>query len=266
MYHTELEDIPPDVARLNEAMPADGASIDRALSTEGRALGDRLNLDDHIYGQVRTMIAEGELLPGERIVPEQLATRMCVSRTPIIAALKRLAHEQVLEWRSRRGVYVRRLTRRELAGIFEVREVLEGLAARRAAETIQPEQIEALRGLFRDIDTTESPSSRHNYIRQDYLFHMRLLEIADSAPLFRTMDSVNIMVMAFSGGLLRPMRDVLEEHETILKALAAHDAAGAEAAARDHVHRSVVWLHHEADLMDRTSSASVHWITRRFIS
>jgi GntR family transcriptional regulator, vanillate catabolism transcriptional regulator len=231
-------------------MPAGGASIEQALSAEGRAPGDRLNLDDHIYGRVRTMIAEGELLPGERIVPEQLATKMSVSRTPIIAALKRLAHGQVLEWRSRRGVYVRRLTRRELAAIFEVREVLEGLAARRAAETIQPEQIEELRSLFRDIDTTESPSAQHHYIRQDYLFHIRLLEIADSVPLFRTMDSVNIMVMAFSGGLLRPMRDVLEEHETILKALAEHDATNAEVAARDHIHRSVVWLQHQADLLE----------------
>ena len=234
-------------ARLNEAMNADRSNPPAWTKPEGQSLGDRLNLDDHIYGHLRAMIAKGELLPGERIVPEQLAARMGVSRTPIISALKRLAQEQVLEWRSRRGVHVRRLTPRELALVFEVREVLEGLAARRAAAFVTPHQIDNLRGLFKDIDSTETPASRHHYIRQDYLFHMGLLTIADSAPLFRTMESVNIMVMAFSGGLLRPMRDVLAEHETILEALARQDPNEAEAAARAHVHRSVVWLQNQAD-------------------
>lgn len=227
-----------------------GGGIDKSSGAERTSPGDRPNLDDHIYGRLKTMIANGELLPGERLVPEQLAAKMGVSRTPIVGALKRLSQEQVLDWRPRRGVHVRRLTPRELALIFEVREVLEGLAARRAAEFVSTDQIAYLRGLFEDIDTTESPVNRHHYIQQDYLFHMGLLKIADSTPLFRTMESVNIMVMAFSGGLLRPMRDVIKEHDTILNALAKHDPAGAEAAARAHVHRSVVWLRHAADCLE----------------
>ncbi|HTU56070.1 MAG TPA: GntR family transcriptional regulator [Acetobacteraceae bacterium] len=233
-------------------MSADGDRFDGLTSAEEGTPGDRLNLDDHIYERLRTMIAKGELLPGERIVPEQLAAKMGVSRTPIISALKRLAQEQVLEWRSRRGVHVRRLTPRELALVFEVREVLEGLAARRAASLVTPRQIDQLSGLFNDIDTTESPASRHHYIRQDYLFHIGLFRIADSAPLFRTMESVNIMVMAFSGGLLRPMRDVLEEHEAILEALAKQDPDAAEAAARAHIHRSVEWLQHQAQSFENS--------------
>lgn len=209
--------------------------------------GDHLNLEDHIYKQLRTMVANGELLPGERIVPDQLAAKMGVSRTPVISALKRLSQWHVFEWRSRRGVYVRRLRPRELALIFEVREVLEGLAARRAAMTVTPKEIAQLRGLFKDIDTTESPANRHYYIRQDYVFHMTLLEFADSAPLYRTMDSVNILVLAFTGGPLRPIHEVLGEHEAILAALAACDPVSAEAAARAHVHRSVEWLLQQAD-------------------
>lgn len=228
-------------------MSADGNSLVRAVKLEAKKPGDRLNLDDHIYERLRTMVANGELLPGERIVPEQLTAKMGVSRTPIISALKRLSQGQVLEWRSRLGVYVRRLRPRELALIFEVREVLEGLAARRAAETVAPEQIGQLRALFKDLDTTESPANRHRYIRQDYLFHTGLLELANSGPLYRTMDSVNILVLAFTGGALRPIHEVLREHEAILTALAAHDQVGAEAAARAHVHRSVEWLLQQAD-------------------
>jgi DNA-binding GntR family transcriptional regulator len=209
--------------------------------------GDRTNLDDQIYERVRSMIANRALLPGERIVPDQLARTMRVSRTPMISALKRLSQEQLLEWRSRHGVYVRKPTPRELALIFEVREVLEGLAARRAASVITPGQIEHLRGLFKDLSTVDSPANREYYIRQDYLFHMGLFEIADSAPLSRSMATVNIMVMAFAAGLLRPMRDVLDEHEKILDTLTRRDPADAEGAMRMHINRSVVWLHHAAD-------------------
>jgi len=227
----------------------DGSAVTIRAAWEN--LGDRVNLDDHIYEHLRAMIANGELLPGERIVPDQLASRIGVSRTPMLSALKRLSQEQLLEWRSRRGVHVRRLTPRELALVFEVREVLEGLAARRAAEVIRPQQIDQLRGLFKDVDTADLPANRHHYMRQDYRFHRGLFEIAESAPLSRTMESVNILVMAFAGGLIRPMRDALAEHEAILQALAERDAAGAEAAARAHVNRSVVWLHHEADAFER---------------
>jgi GntR family transcriptional regulator, rspAB operon transcriptional repressor len=216
--------------------------------------GDRANLDDHIYERLRAMIANRQLLSGERLVPDQLASKMGVSRTPMVNALKRLSQEQVLEWRSRRGVYVRRLTPRELALVFEVREVLEGLAAQRAAEVVKPEQIDQLRNLFIGIDTTESPANRHRYIRQDFLFHKGLFEIANSPPLSRTMDTVNILVIAFTEGLFRPLRDVLDEHEAILEALAMRDPASAEAAARAHINRSVVWLHHEADSLESSRS------------
>ena len=232
-------------SQLSEQTQSEGPS--ELIGPDQATPGGRTNLDDQIYERVRSMIANRALLPGERIVPDQLARTMRVSRTPMISALKRLSQEQVLEWRSRHGVYVRKPTPRELALIFEVREILEGLAARRAARTIAPWQIEHLRSLFKDVGTADSPANRDYYIRQDYLFHMGLFEIADSAPLSRSMATVNIMVIAFAAGLVRPMQDVLDEHEKILAALAKRDPAGAEAAMRMHINRSVVWLHHAAD-------------------
>jgi DNA-binding GntR family transcriptional regulator len=213
--------------------------------------GERSNLDDHIYERLKAMVIDGTLLPGERIVPEQLARDMSVSRTPMLSALKRLAQQHLIIWRSRRGVYVRRLTKRELAMVFEVREVLEGLAARRAATLIRRDQVEDLRALFRDIDATETPENRRAYLRQDYLFHSSIVEFAASQPLSQTTNSVNILVLAFGAGLIKAIRDGLAEHEEILDALARRDPDDAEAAMRAHVRRSVVWLHNEADLAER---------------
>jgi DNA-binding GntR family transcriptional regulator len=222
----------------------------------GEEPGERSNLDDHIYGRLKAMIVDGTLLPGERVVPEQLARDMGVSRTPMLSALKRLAQEHLILWRSRRGAFVRRLSKRDLAMVFEVREVLEGLAARRAATLIERPQVKALRDLFRDIDPTDTPANRRAYLRQDYLFHSGILKIAASAPLSQTTNSVNILVLAFGAGLIKSISDGLTEHETILDALLRRDPDAAEAAMRAHVRRSVVWLHHEADLLEGVGAAA----------
>jgi GntR family transcriptional regulator, rspAB operon transcriptional repressor len=215
------------------------------------------NLDDHIYERLKSMIVDGALLPGERIVPEQLAGEMGVSRTPMLSALKRLAQERLITWRSRRGVFVRRLTKRELAMVFEVREMLEGLAARRAATVIEPRQVEQLRALFAGIDTVDMPENRRAYMHQDYLFHAGILDIAASPPLAQTMHSVNILALAFGAGLIKSIQDGLTEHEAILEAMRRHDPDAAEAAMRAHIRRSVVWLHHEADALERTVDGAV---------
>ena len=218
-------------------------------------LGTRANLDDQIYERLKTMIAQRSLLPGERIEISQLTRELGVSRTPLLSALKRLSQEQLVEWRSRRGVFVRRLSLRELALVFELREVLEGLSARRAASVIEPQQVEYFRSLFRDVDIDgpETPETRRAYMAKDYAFHTGLVEIANSPPLTQTILSVKVMVSAFGGGLIRPIRDVMAEHEPVFDALMRRDPDQAERSMRVHVRRSVEWLHHEADLLEQSN-------------
>lgn len=206
------------------------------------------NLDDQVYARLTMMIAEGMLLPGERIIPDQLSRGLGVSRTPILAALKRLSQERVVEWRSRHGVVVRRLSRRDLAMIYELRESLEGLSARRAAQVITPTQVGHFRNLFRGLDFEDTPSNRHKYMSRDYTFHVGLLEIADSPPLAQAMNSLSILVRAFSGsGVIRPMHESMAEHEAIFSALLRGDPDAAEAAMRAHLRRTVELLYDAAE-------------------
>ncbi len=100
-------------------------------------LGDtHRNLDAKVYDRLKAMILEGKLVPGDKVFQDRLAQEMGVSRTPLVNALKVLEQEKLIKAIPRRGFFVRQFTKEEMIYIFELREVLEGLAARRAAALI----------------------------------------------------------------------------------------------------------------------------------
>jgi len=204
------------------------------------------NLDDKIYARLKTLIAERHLLPGERILQDRLAREMGVSRTPLVNALKRLAQERLVEWVSRRGIYVRRFTKREMARLFQVREALEGLSARLAAPRIDRDEVDQLVEMFRGLDVTPTPAAVRKYIERDRYFHGRLVEIAGNEQLAAAMDSVNMMFFAYQDGLVRPAAETVQEHWDILEALRRRDPDASEAAMRLHIRRSVERLEQEA--------------------
>ena len=107
------------------------------------------NLDEKIYATLRKLILERQFQPGERILVDHLAAEMGVSRTPILNALRRLSQEGVVEIFARRGIYVRRYEKAEMARLFAVREVLDGLATRLAAAHIQKSEIDDFTQAFR---------------------------------------------------------------------------------------------------------------------
>lgn len=204
------------------------------------------NLENKIYGRLRDLILQRRILPGQRVPVDALAARMGVSRTPLQNALKRLAQEGVVDWLSRRGIYVRRFTRREMARLFEVREALEGLAARLAASRITAAEVRRLAALFPADDGAREVSDRE-YIRRDREFHWRLVQLTGNAPLASAMDSINMMFFVYQDGLVRPPGETIPEHRAILAGLRRRDPAASEAAMRTHIQRSIERLERDAD-------------------
>ncbi len=129
------------------------------------------NLDQKAYLIIKEMINDRRLAPGEKISQEQLAGELGISRTPLISALKYLEKEKLVEAKPRRGFFVRTFDHQEMISIFELREVLEGLAARRAAMTATDRQIDQLRTFFSDFTGKGSITNHRNYCREDRRFH-----------------------------------------------------------------------------------------------
>ena len=226
--------------------PPGGRRVPRATALPSLRI-EHENLDDKIYARLKALIAERRMPPGERILQERLAREMGVSRTPLVNALKRLAQERLVEWVSRRGIYVKRFTKREMARLFEVREVLEGLAARLAAPRIGRDEVDRLAEMFRGLDVAPTPAAIRRYVERDRHFHWRLVEIAGNKQLAHTIDSVNMMFFAYQDGLVRPAAETIQEHWAILEALGRKDPDASEAAMRLHIRRSVEQLEKEAE-------------------
>jgi len=197
------------------------------------------NLDDKIYTRLKRMIAERELEPGQRILQEKLAREMGVSRTPLVNALKRLAQERLVEWVSRRGIYVKRFSLGEMAQVFEVREGLETVAARLAAAKVDPHEVDELLRMFRGFSGKLTPALIRRYIERDRHFHWRLVELAGNPHLTAAMESVHMMIAAYQLGLPRTPAETIPEHCAILEALRKRDPDASEAAMRVHIRRSV---------------------------
>ncbi len=206
------------------------------------------NLDDKAYHRLRSMIIERQLAPGHRIQLETLAKEMAVSRTPLVNALKRLAQEQFVIWVSRRGFYVREFSKRELAELYQVREALEGIAARLAAERIDTAELARLTALFQNIEISSRPDAIRRYVELDRQFHWRLVELSGNRQLTRTVRSVNLLIFSYQQGLARPIKETFPEHKAILDALRRRDPDACEAAVRRHFRLSAERYARSADL------------------
>ena len=135
------------------------------------------NLDHKVYRQVKSMILEQKLKPGTKIYQEKLANDLGISRTPLVNALKKLEQERLITAIPRKGFYVRRFSKQEMIRIFELREVLEGLAARRASLQISDEQVQKIQGFFKGLKLSNNTKSVERYAKEDRRFHNFLIEL-----------------------------------------------------------------------------------------
>lgn len=200
--------------------------------------------------RLRQMILDGEVKSGERVPELMLVQRTGVSRTPIRAALLRLAAEGLLEPAASGGFVVRAIDEAEVYDAIDVRGTLEGAAARRAAER-RPSRAElaALRDCVGAMDTIvkrRALSVEHfsDFVRLNERYHAQLVVLAHSPVLARAIERIVALPFASPSAFVMAQSALADAHQTlivsqeqhrgILEALAAGEAARAESIAREH--------------------------------
>jgi GntR family transcriptional regulator of vanillate catabolism len=198
---------------------------------------------------LRDLILAGEVQPGERLSEVALAERLSVSRTPLRAALQRLEQEGLVALIPSGGYAVRSFSQQEVIDAIELRGVLEGTAARLAAErAATPERMSAIRTVVADLDAVlVAEASAMDFERYETLngtFHRLLWELAGSDLLRREIERITSLPFASPNAFVNTESDVpafyrtlvvaQAQHKAIVSAIELREGARAEALAREH--------------------------------
>jgi DNA-binding GntR family transcriptional regulator len=205
------------------------------LEPEARTLADR------VCRQIVTAIVKGDIPPGHKISEPELARIYGVSRGPLREAIRRLEGWRLVERKAHVGARVVKLSAHELIEIYRVREALEGMASRLAARNMTADEIESLRQLLDEHETSIEQREGRSYFQKegDLDFHYRIVQGSKNAKLLELLGDdlyhlVRMYRYQFSMSSSRPNR-ALKEHRQIIDAIEARDEELAEMLMRRHI-------------------------------
>ncbi|MBP6610542.1 MAG: GntR family transcriptional regulator [Paludibacter sp.] len=191
------------------------------------------------YKRIKEMILNNVLKPGDKIVQEKLAAELGVSRMPLHKAFQMLENELLVESVPRRGIFVSQFNLSEIKDAYECREAIEGVAARKAAEYINPEQISYLYSLFKPFESDLEKVDKLKYEEADKLFHKTLLELSNNKILQRMELFGNVITRTYQRGLTRTPQETYPEHISIIDAIATRNGDEAERLVRMHFRKTL---------------------------
>lgn len=204
------------------------------------------SLADRAYTELRDAVLANRLRPGDQLSVPALAVRMGISRSPVREAVQRLIHDGLATHVQHRGAEVSRVDVHDLRRLYEVRELLEGLAARLATERLDATGVAELEAILAEhqrlLDAGEGEAA---HIEMDMRYHQYLRHIAENPHLGEALNTIQGKAHLALHSLWRSAeasRLALQEHRRIFDAMVSGDPAGAESAAREHICRLRVRL------------------------
>ncbi len=218
--------------------------MDKALTAPQSAMADGETLSDHVLRQIQSAIVNGDLPPGSKISEPELARTYGISRGPLREALHRLEGQKLLVRVPHAGARVVSLSRQELGELYQIRESLEGLACRLAAERMRPEEVEDLRAVLAEHERDAAFQAGRGYYQQegDFDFHYRVVQASGNSMLIRLLcddlyQLARLYRIQYSATPNRPAQ-AFAEHHRILDAIADGDGELAELLMRRHIRTS----------------------------
>lgn len=191
---------------------------------------------------IRQAILDGDLVPNQRLIEADLCVDYSASRASVRGALAELSNEGLVERIPNRGARVRTVSIEEAIEISEVRMVLEGLCASKAAELVTADEARELQGLGQGMKDAFAVGDMMLYSVTNKKLHDRIGEISRQHTAHQIILRSRAQIVRHQYRLaMRPGRPSvsLQEHLDIIDAICRHDPDGAEAALRHHL-RSLI--------------------------
>lgn len=191
------------------------------------------DLSYKVYERIKEMILSGELEPGQKLPQEHIAEQLGVSRMPLHKAFVMLEDEFLVESIPRRGIFIKKPDLQEIIDAFEVREGLEGIAARRACRLLRESdllQMEALFQNFRDDHSIDHAA----YQSADSEFHEMIIRASGNKVMHRLNSIGSVLIRTYPKGIILPFEESMKDHDEIIAAFRKGDEHLAEKLVRMH--------------------------------
>jgi len=206
---------------------------------------DHANIPENIgkaekaFLYIQKQILERKILPGQRIVERTLARECNMSKTPVREALQRLKDLGLVTGDFQNGVYVSNITGKDALEIFDLREFLEGLSARLAAQRINGDNLEKVKNILEESHLAMKSDDTRRYSELDQNFHFTMMSLSGNSRLFAIYRRLRVQATILMRSSMRlperGMEKSFTEHMDIFKALEKRDAVRCEHTARQHI-------------------------------
>lgn len=214
-----------------------GSQMSELLNSKVKAQ----SLVDVVAERLESAIIGGDLQPGSKISEQALAKSLGVSRGPLREAIRRLEGRKLLQRTPNIGVSVAELSQSDLYDLLVIREALEGIACRLAAERMSDEEIQELVSLLKEHGSRKSIQDGKGYYQEskDFDFHFQIVKGSGNERLIQMLcgDLYDLLrVYRYKSSTLSGRaKSAFEEHSEIVDALVKRDSSLAEAKMREHI-------------------------------
>ena len=198
-----------------------------------------LPLRDVVFNTLRDAILTGKLVPGERLMENQLAEKLGVSRTPVREALRMLELENLVELVPRKGAQVLDMSEKDITNILEVRSALEGLATSVACKKMSKEDLQQLKNMEVDFEKAVAENDVEHFVDIDEDFHDLIFAATENDKLINIFRNLRIQLyryrMAQAKNNETSMSTIVAHHRSIIRAIENHDVEEGASIAQGHI-------------------------------
>ena len=203
-------------------------------------------LGEETSERLKQFILTGKYAPGQRLPYDQVTKDLEVSQTPLKEAFLRLEKEGLVIIKARRGVFVKKFTKRDIKEFYEIREMLEALSARLAAQLATKDDIKNLRSICEDFKCSAEEKDINLCLNTDIKFHEEIVKISKNKKLQEIIQSfvlTNLFSIAGRGyKYLEKAEEIQKDHCLLVDMIATHNAELAERAMREQIKQGGQWI------------------------
>lgn len=199
---------------------------------------NNLSLQEQAYLAIKSSILTLAFSPGTQLLESELADQLKISKTPVRDALQRLSREKFVEIIPRKGVYVTKVTVKDIKEVSEIRSSLVGLAAKRATSIVTEQDIFKARTILEEGDRALERGDDESWLQYNNQFHAWLLEHSNNqflSNLLQGLDEYFERIQRLAASVPGELLESNKEHYAILDSISTRDPNLAEAVACKHI-------------------------------